>query len=438
MMLRALARARERDDVADVASAGPDEALLEFLYLTPVALLRFRPDGRIDLANPEAARLLIPLADDADMTNTYPLLSKLVPDLRQHVSAFRPPFGQIFQNLRVTLPDAATVLMLTVNKIDPGTFMAVVQDITQIVTLRACHSHDQSNLQAIYEHVGDYAVCKLGLDGRIVEWNASLERLGGWAWEDLAETSLVILLPPDHVPTAVIDDFLERARGYGTASLECWNARRDGSRFRATVVATVMPDSDGCAAGFVLVIHDLTLQRQMQEAQRLAATDPLTEALNRRAGVATVAAAFGQWQTQGRVFSIVMVDLDHFKAINDSRGHECGDQVLVSAVQLIRAHLRDGDSTIRWGGEEFMVLLPATGLADAYGIAERIRTAIEAAHIVVDNVAVPITISAGVAQAWSGCGDASEIVRAADEALYAAKRGGRNRVITAGQGRLLF
>jgi diguanylate cyclase (GGDEF)-like protein/PAS domain S-box-containing protein len=427
-MVEALARA---DDGADWAARPPlfaDEALLEFLYLAPVALMRFRPDGRIDLANAEAARLLIPLAADADMTNIYPLLSPLLPDLRQRVSRFRAPFGQICQQVRLTVPNAATVLLLTVNKIDPTTFMAVVLDITQTVDLRARHSHDQRNLQAIYEHVGDYAVCKLGRDGRILEWNASLGRVGGWQQGDLAGMTLDMLLPADQVTSTTIGHFLERARQHGTASLECWNVRRDGSWFWASIVATVTPDGDGSPAGFVLVIHDLTLQRQMQEVQRLAATDPLTEALNRRAGLAAIEAAFDGFQQTARAFAIILVDIDHFKQINDSRGHDCGDQVLVAMVRAIRINLRDGDSTIRWGGEEFMVLLPDTGMAAALCIAERVRAAVEAARIVIDGQPVSITISAGVSQAQAGCRDVQDIVRDADEALYGAKRGGRNKV----------
>ncbi len=417
-----------RADVTERLPLVADEALLEFLYLAPVALMRFRPDGRIDLANAEAARLLIPLAADADMTNIYPLLLPLLPDLRQRVAGFRAPFGQICQQVRLTVPGAATVLLLTVNKIDPTTFMAVVLDITQTVDLRARHSNDQRNLQAIYEHVGDYAVCKLGRDGRILEWNASLGRLGGWRQGDLADKSLEILLAADQLGPTAIGDFLERARQHGTASLECWNVRRDGSCFWASTVATVMPDGNGNPAGFVLVIHDLTQQRHMQEVQRLAATDPLTEALNRRAGVVAIEAAFGVFQRTERAFAIILVDIDHFKQINDSRGHDCGDHVLVAMVQAIRHNLRDDDSIIRWGGEEFIVLLPETGLAAALGIAERIRAAIEAARMVIDDQAVTITISAGVAQARAGCREVQDIIREADEALYAAKRGGRNRV----------
>jgi diguanylate cyclase (GGDEF)-like protein/PAS domain S-box-containing protein len=423
-----LAAARDGAGWADRPPLVADEALLEFLYLAPVGLIRFRPDGRIDLANAEAARLLIPLSADADMTNIYPLLSRLLPDLRQRVAGFRSPFGQLCQQVRLSVPGAATVLLLTVNKIDPTTLMAVVQDITQTVDLRARHSHDQRNLQAIYEHVGDHAVCKLGLDGRIVEWNASLARVGGWRQTDLADMALQTLLPGDPASPAATADFLDRARARGTASLECWNARRDGSRFWASVVATVMPDTDGRPAGFVLVIHDLTLRQQMQEVQRLAAIDSLTEALNRRAGASAIAAAFALFQQSARMFAIIMVDIDHFKRINDSHGHECGDTVLVAIVRAIRAHLRDHDSIIRWGGEEFVVLLPDTVMAAALGIAERIRAAVEAARIVIGGRKVAVTISAGVAQARVGCRDVPDIIREADEALYAAKRAGRNRV----------
>jgi diguanylate cyclase (GGDEF)-like protein/PAS domain S-box-containing protein len=427
-MANALAQTCDATGAVARPSATAEEALLELLYLTPVALIRFRPDGRIDLANPEAARLLMPLTDDADMTNFYQLMHRLMPDLRQRVGRFAAPFGQICQQVRLHVPGGATMLMLTVNKLDPATLMAVVQDITQIMDLRTRHSHDQRNLQAVYEHVDDYAVCKLGVDGRLLEWNTSLARLGGWQQGELTAISLETLVPLDQVTPAAIADFLHRARHHGSASVECWNARKNGSRFWASIAATVLPDSEGRPAGFVLVIHDLTLQRQMREVQHLAATDSLTGALNRRAGIAAVEAAYGLFQQVGRDFSVILVDIDYFKQVNDTLGHDGGDQVLVAAVKLMRGNLRDGDCTIRWGGEEFLLLLPGAGMAAAHGIAERIRAAIEAARIVVGGRTVTVTISAGVSQVRRGCRNVEDIIREADEALYAAKRGGRNQI----------
>ncbi len=424
----ALAEACDAAGAAARPAATAEETLLELLYLTPVALIRFRPDGRIDLANPEAARLLMPLADDADMTNIYRLMHRLMPDLRQRVNRFAAPFGQICPQVRVYVPGAATVLMLTVNKLDPASLMAVVQDITQIMDLLTRHTHDQRKLQAIYEHVDDYAVCKLGLDGRLVKWNASLARLGGWQQDDLTDVSFETLVPLDQLTPAAINGFLDRARHQGAASLECWNARKNGSRFWASIAATVLPDCEGRPAGFVLVIHDLTLQRQMREVEHLAATDPLTDALNRRAGIAAIEAAFGLFQQTGRDFSVILVDIDYFKQVNDTLGHDGGDQVLVAAVKLMRGNLRDGDCTIRWGGEEFLLLLPGACMAAAHGIAERIRAAIEAARIVVGGRTVTVTISAGLSQVRRGCRSVEDIVREADEALYAAKRGGRNQI----------
>ncbi len=154
-----------------------------------------------------------------------------------------------------------------------------------------------------------------------------------------------------------------------------------------------------------------------------ARTDPLTGARN-RAGLREVLQAGAQhWQQQRRPLSIVLLDLDCFKAVNDTHGHECGDEVLVALVRLVKGRIRSSDTLARWGGDEFVVVCQDTALHDAAHLAVKLRATIEETPLV---GSITVTASCGVAALAEDT--VSEMFRRADEALYAAKRGGRNRV----------
>lgn len=153
-------------------------------------------------------------------------------------------------------------------------------------------------------------------------------------------------------------------------------------------------------------------------------TDPLTDLHNRRG----MTVALAQWEAGQQPFAVIALDIDHFKQVNDRHGHDVGDQVLQHLAQLMRPSSRDGDVLCRSGGEEFFMLLPGVGRAVACQVAERLRAQVAAAA---NPTGAEITISAGVAH-WPNGADSVEVVlKRADEALYAAKREGRNRVVEA-------
>jgi diguanylate cyclase (GGDEF)-like protein len=128
--------------------------------------------------------------------------------------------------------------------------------------------------------------------------------------------------------------------------------------------------------------------------------------------------------------ALVIVDLDHFKAINDRHGHDAGDEVLRQVVRRLSTVIRDHDLLFRWGGDEFVVLLPHTGLDDAPALAERIRHAVAAEPLVPHTVAEPVrlTVSCGVAGSAEAPPDADSLLALADAALFHAKRNGRDRI----------
>lgn len=176
-------------------------------------------------------------------------------------------------------------------------------------------------------------------------------------------------------------------------------------------------------AGFLLMIN----QRLQQELTLLATTDPLTQCVNRRAMGGHLAEAQGRFERYDRPYSVVLIDLDRFKSINDTLGHGTGDRVLTTCSQLLTDLLRSGDVLSRWGGEEFLLLLPETEESQAVVLADRLRLRLEEYDFRIPNRGV--TFSAGVAGARPQQ-TPEELIRRADQGLYQAKVH-RNRVVLA-------
>ena len=166
------------------------------------------------------------------------------------------------------------------------------------------------------------------------------------------------------------------------------------------------------------------------QLQDLASHDPLTRVFNARAYYGACDQQIHASQRANQPFSVLFVDLDHFKSINDTHGHAVGDDVLRTVAQTIRDTVRRSDITGRIGGEEFSVFLPNTEVRGAEQLAETLRQAIEAVHIEVDGVRLKITASIGVAAKRFNQESMQTIQQHADQAMYEAKRGGRNRVST--------
>ncbi|WP_208948211.1 sensor domain-containing diguanylate cyclase [Segnochrobactrum spirostomi] len=167
------------------------------------------------------------------------------------------------------------------------------------------------------------------------------------------------------------------------------------------------------------------------ELRRIATSDSLTSALTRRGFIDLAEHAFARAHRDGRPLACIVLDVDHFKRVNDAHGHAAGDEVLRRLVQIAKAELRECDRIGRLGGEEFAVLLPEVGAGDALAVAERFRCRIEGQFFSIGGETFAVTISAGVAEASAGSLDLAHLIAAADGALYRAKHGGRNRVALA-------
>lgn len=164
--------------------------------------------------------------------------------------------------------------------------------------------------------------------------------------------------------------------------------------------------------------------------RKQATLDPLTGLSNRSHFESLTAHALARSQRDGAPMALMLCDVDHFKRVNDQHGHAAGDGVLVGVAQLLASNLRDGDVLARWGGEEFLALLPASTVDAACATAERIRAAVEATPLRPaegKEPALHITLSFGVTSV-AGQEDLQAAITRADRALYASKHGGRNRV----------
>jgi diguanylate cyclase (GGDEF)-like protein len=169
-----------------------------------------------------------------------------------------------------------------------------------------------------------------------------------------------------------------------------------------------------------------------QELQLLSVTDGLTKAHNHRHFQERLKSEFARAKRYQEALSCVMIDIDHFKAVNDEHGHPVGDKVLVRLVEILKEGIRGEDLVARYGGEEFVLLLPKTTADHASNLAERVRRQVEAESIAVTNGdCVSFTVSLGVADFRPGgpVQEPDDLLQAADGALYRAKANGRNRVV---------
>lgn len=171
------------------------------------------------------------------------------------------------------------------------------------------------------------------------------------------------------------------------------------------------------------------MQKAYAQLEKLVNTDPLTEIANRRALLVVGEREFSRAQRYARPFSVLSIDIDRFKQINDTYGHDVGDIVLVNLTENVRKYLRKVDCFGRFGGEEFLIFLPETSEQQAIQVAERIRYKIAKTSIAIQEQAIKITVSIGVATYRSIDENLDTLLKRADRALYEAKNCGRNKVV---------
>jgi len=201
--------------------------------------------------------------------------------------------------------------------------------------------------------------------------------------------------------------------------------KNGGSIFTALSAISGLPDASGDTNYYLETVVDITELKRIQEQLReLAQTDKLTGLLNRRSGDLVINQAIHEATISNTPLCLLIGDIDSFKRINDLFGHPVGDRILISVAQKLSSTVRAGDHCIRWGGEEFIIVLPGCSLSVATNLAERIRSGVGALN---DPEVGSVTISLGVGE-WTKHESSKTLISRVDLALYKAKNSGRNRI----------
>ena len=265
---------------------------------------------------------------------------------------------------------------------------------------------------------------------KIRSWNPAAELMFGYLERDVIGENIVELVVPESLrgeADAIVDRI---ALGEVIDRQVNENLTKDGRVILCEWYNTPLYDSKGAWIGWVSLVKDIT--EQQAEADKilyLSRHDPLTGLLNRRSMQEKLDEEWLRFNRTQNAYSCIMLDIDRFKNFNDSYGHECGDVVLKGVADALLGAVRATDSVGRWGGEEFLILMPDTDLEGGAELAEKIRSRIEAEAFAYGGNGFGVTITAGVASC-RGEGDSDDdCVRRADEALLSGKASGRNRVV---------
>lgn len=414
------------------------EALLQFLYLVPVGVVQFAPDGAIGMMNPVCAQLLMPLSTDGGLDNLFDALEQVAPELRNMASTFPAAHGTVCDSHRVQvsagIPGKVDARMLSISllKLDAKRMMAVISDVTQVVRRERQLRQSEAWFNAVLTGVTDYALMSIDQGGRVEAWNQSIARVTGHAERDVKGREFSVFYSPDAINSHRIADRLREAEANGWSLDNGWCVRADGSRFWAnTMIAPLARDEDVPASerAYALIVRDISDKREAGDSVlRASACDFLTGIANRRTFFEAAELELERWRRFPRPLSLIAIDADAFKNINDTWGHPAGDDVLRNLAQTLAANVREIDVVARIGGEEFAALLPSTDLDGAIMLAERFRSAVESQRVQSGDVEIGYTVSIGVASMEAGIGGVDQLLKVADDALYAAKKAGRNRV----------
>lgn len=271
---------------------------------------------------------------------------------------------------------------------------------------------------------------------RITYWNAAAERISGYSKEEMIGSCCT-----ENLLRHIDQDGCELCIGGCPLQFSIMDGvpresnvflhHKLGHRVPVSVRTTPVRDDEGKIIGAVEIFTDnssaMQILKEFEDLKHDAYRDALTSVGNRRYGEMTLSTRIYEWMTQEIPFGVLFMDVDHFKNFNDTHGHKTGDDVLVMVARSISSPLRKMDVISRWGGEEFVVILPGASQAMVAAIAERIRVLIANSFMMVDGKKLQVTISIGATVSRpDDTGDS--IVRRADQLMYHSKQNGRNMV----------
>lgn len=288
----------------------------------------------------------------------------------------------------------------------------------------------------------------LDLDYRVEVWNGFMESHSNIKGSSIRGNVLFDAFPD--LPKSWLTRKVEAVALLNTRTFTSWEQRPYLFRFRNTrpitgtqafmfqnLTISPLTGSDGTVQKICLMVYDVTdiatsrmaLETANAQLEKLSMTDRLTGLLNRGTWENLIDAEFERYRRYGNTVALVMFDIDHFKPVNDTHGHLAGDEVIKYTARVLLDNLRNSDHAGRYGGEEFGIILPETDTSGAIAICERIRQAIEDSIVKTSVADIRYTVSIGIAPITDGPENYMQWLQLADEALYAAKKSGRNKVM---------
>jgi diguanylate cyclase (GGDEF)-like protein/PAS domain S-box-containing protein len=295
----------------------------------------------------------------------------------------------------------------------------------------------EDRYRSLFDRTND-AVFLIHLDLYYLEVNQRAADLLGYTIDELIGKPLTEIVAPEEIPSMRAN--FERVTKEGMLPIfERTIVRKDGSRRVVEVNVAQVNDSKGKALYHQSVMRDVTerkvletqLRISLEEMEALAMQDSLTGLLNRRAINEHAEAEWHRAVREKRPVCIVLIDLDNLKDVNDTHGHPMGDQVIIELARVIKMSRRQYDWAGRWGGDEFMLVLPGANLVEAQEVAERLRNSFASSEVVLGlEEEVRSYVSLGIA-CYPGRGEEmslDQLIALADQALYRAKQAGKNRV----------
>jgi len=286
--------------------------------------------------------------------------------------------------------------------------------------LEAALEESEARLRIFRDRV-PVAICNLTPDGTVTALNHEFQAMTGWSETECVGRDFGELLHPEDRHAAL--ELIRRAPRTDSPPLDVrMRARKGGYVIGSFTAVPVM--KQGRIIDLVVIARHVTELRQLEARERdTARTDHLTGLGNRRACEDAITREVARASRENASVVFVLFDLDHFKVVNDTYGHQVGDAVLRAVAGVLREASRSSDLVGRWGGEELLAILPRTDVWAARPFAERVRAGVAA----LEGLPCPVTVSAGMAE-WTRGQDVQTVLARADARLYEAKRAGRDRV----------
>lgn len=274
------------------------------------------------------------------------------------------------------------------------------------------------------------------LDRRISFWNSAAQRITGYSADEVIGSRCAdnILRRPEGGGQELCEEHWPLSATMVDGQIREANVlvhHKHGYRLPVQVRTSPVRNEHGDIVGAVEIFTDnsnaMQILQTLEKLKQDILVDPLTGIGNRRFGDMSLASRLQEWQAHRRQFGVLFLDIDHFKSVNDCYGHKIGDDVLKMVAKSLVSVFRKMDAVARWGGEEFVAVLPGINRGSLASIAERARVAVEESSLIEGGQRLGVTISIGGTMAEAGdCG--TSIIARADSQMYMSKAGGRNMV----------